>query len=158
MAHSCITVFSVHNALIYDMLLLLGIKYPNQMLVLNFSSLWETMFPGWQRSVQLSCSVMSDCLWLHGLLHARLPCLSPTPWAYSNSCPWSWWCHPTISSSVTPFSSCLYSVPASGSFPMSQFFASCGQSIRVSASISVLPMTIQDWFLLGLTGWNSLQF
>ena len=90
--------------------------------------------------------------------HARLPCLSPTPRACSNSCPLSQWCHPTISSSVVPFSSCLQSFPASGSFPMSQFFAWGGQSIGVSASASVLPVNIQDWFTLGWTGWISLQF
>ena len=93
----------------------------------------------------------------HGLQHARLPCPSPTPGACSNSCPLSQWCHPTISSSVIPFSSCLQSFPSSGSFPMSQFFASGGQSIEVSASASVPPMNIQDWFPLGLTGWISLQ-
>ena len=93
----------------------------------------------------------------HQQQHARLPCSSPTPRAYSKSCPLSWWCHPTISSSVIPFSSCPQSFPASGSFPMSQFFTSSGQSIGVSASTSVLPMNIQDWFSLGLTGLISLQ-
>ena len=93
----------------------------------------------------------------HGLQHVRLPCPSPTFRACSNSCPSSWWCHPTISSSVIPFSSCLQSFPASGSFLMSQFFSSGGLSIAVSASASVLPMNIQDWFPLGLTGWISLQ-
>ena len=108
------------------------------------------------RSAVQFCSVaqVSSSLWLHGLQHARLPCPSPTPEAYSNSCPSSQWCHPTISSSVVPFSSCLR-FPASGSFLMSQFFTSGGQSIRVSASTSVLP--IQNWFPLGLTGWISLQ-
>ena len=99
-----------------------------------------------QRSVQFSCSVVSDSFQLHGLQRARLTCPSPTPGACSNSCPTSWWCHPTISSSVIPFSPCLQSFPASGSFPMSQFLASRSQSIRVSASASVLPMNIQDWF------------
>ena len=99
-------------------------------------------------SVQFRCSVMSDSLPPHGLQHARLSCPSPTPGAYSNSCPLSRWCHPTISSSVVPFSSCLQSFPASGSFPVTQFFASGGQSIGASAS--VLPMNIQDWFPLGL--------
>ena len=93
---------------------------------------------------------MSDCLPLHGLLHARLPCASLSPGACSNSYPSSWWCHPTMSSSVVPFSSHLQSFPASGFFPMSQFFASSSQSIGVSAS--VLPMNIQDWFSLGWTG------
>ena len=100
---------------------------------------------------------MSDSLWTHGLQHAKPPCLSPTPRVYPNSCPLSWWCHPIISSSVIPFSSCLQSFPASGSFPMSQFFASDGQSIGVSASASVLPMNIQDWFPLEWTDWISLQ-
>ena len=102
-------------------------------------------------------SVVSSSLQLHGQQHARLPCPSPIPGAYSNSCPASQWCHPTISSSVVPFSSCPQSFPASGSFPMRQFFASGGQSIGVSASTSVLPMNILDWFPLGWTGWISLQ-
>ena len=108
-------------------------------------------------SVWFSCSVVSDSLWPHGLQHTRLPCPSPTPRVYSNSCPSSRWCHPTISSSVVPFSSHLQSFP-SGSFPMSQFFIQGGQSIGVSASASVLPMNIQDWFPLGLTGLISLQY
>ena len=100
-------------------------------------------------SVQFSHSVMSDSLQPHGLQHARLPCPSSTPRAYSNSCPSSQWCHPTISSSVVPFSSHLQSFPASGSFLVSQFFPSGGQSIGVSASASVLTMNTQDWFPLG---------
>ena len=108
-------------------------------------------------SVQFSCSVLSDSLWPHGLQHARPSCPSPTPGVYSNSCPLSWWCHPTISSSVIPFSSHFQSFPVSGSFQMSQLFASGGQSTGVSASTSVLPMNIQCWFLLVLTGWISLQ-
>ena len=108
-------------------------------------------------SVQFSRSVMSNSLRPHGLQHARPPYPSPTPRVYSNSCPSRRWCHPTISSSVIPFSSHLQSFPASGSFPVSQFFASGGQSIGVSASASVLPMTIQDWFPLGWTGWISLH-
>ena len=107
--------------------------------------------------VQFSHSVMSDSLWPRGLQYTRLPCPSPTPGAYSNSCPSSQWWHPTISSSVVSFSSHLQSFPASGSFPKSQFFASGGQSIRISASASVLPMNIQDWFPLEWTGWISLQ-
>ena len=99
---------------------------------------------------------MSNSLQPHGLQHPRLTCISPTPGAYSNSCPLSQWCHPTISSSVVPFSR-LQPFPASGSFPMSQFFASGGQSIGTSASVSVPPMNIQDWFPLRLTGWISLQ-
>ena len=102
-------------------------------------------------SVQFSRSVMSNSLRPHGLQHPKLPCPSPTPGACSNSCPSSQWCHPTISSSVVPFSSYLQFFPASGSFPISQFFTSGGQSIGVSASASVLPMNIQDWFPLGLT-------
>ena len=108
-------------------------------------------------SVQISCSVVSDSLRPHGLQHTRPPCPSPTPRVYPNSCPLSQRSHPTISSSVIPFSSCPQSFPASGSFQRSQFFASGGQSIGVSASASVLPMNIQDWFPLGLTGWVSLQ-
>ena len=100
---------------------------------------------------------MSDSLWSHGLQHARVPCPSPTPGAHSNSCPSSRWCHPTISSSVIPFSSCFQSFSASGSFPISQLFTSDGQSIGVSASASVLPMNIQVWFPLGLTSVISLQ-
>ena len=100
---------------------------------------------------------MSNSLRSPGLLHARPPCPSPTPRVYSNSCPLSQWCHPAISSSVVPFSSHLQSFPASGSFPVTQFFAWSGQSIRVSASASVLPMNIQDWFPLGWTGLIFLQ-
>ena len=106
-------------------------------------------------SVQFSRSVMSDSLRSHRLQHARLPCPPTTPRTYSNSCPLSWWYHPAISSSVIPFS-CLQSFPASESFPMSQFFALGGQSIGVSALASILPMNIQDWFPLGLTGLISL--
>ena len=108
-------------------------------------------------SIQFSRSVMSDSLRPHEPQHARPPCPSPTPGAYSNSCLLSQWCHPTISSSVIPFYSRLQSFPASGSFPISPFFASGGQSIGVSASASVLPMNTQDWFPLGWTGWISLQ-
>ena len=110
-----------------------------------------------QAVIQFSCSVMSDSLRLHEPQHTRPPCPSPTPGVYPNSCPLSRWCHPTISSSVIPFSSHLQSFPASGSFQMSQFFTSGGQSIGASASASVLPMNIQDWFPLGWTGWISLQ-
>ena len=113
--------------------------------------MWNTII-----SVQFSHSVTSDYLRHHGLQHARPPCPSPTPGVYSNSCPLSQWCHPTISSSVIPFSSCLQSFPASGSFQMSQFFASGTQSIGVSASASVFPVNIQDWSF-GWTGWISLQ-
>ena len=109
-------------------------------------------------SVQFSRSVVSDSLQPHGLQHARLACPLLSPEVCSNSCPLSQWCHPTISSSVVPFSSCLQSFPASGSFPVSQFFPSGGQSVGVSASASVLPMNIQDWFPLGLTGLISSVF
>ena len=108
-------------------------------------------------SVQFSYSVLSNSLWPHGLQHARPPCPSPTPRVYSNSCPLTWWWYPTISSSVVPFTSCLQSFPASGSFQMSQFFAWGHQSIGDSASTSVLPVNIQDWSPLGWTGWISLQ-
>ena len=119
----------------------------------NCQKIWTiNMLP----SVQFSCSVMSNSLWPHGLQHGRPPCPSPTPEAYSNSCPLSWWSHPTISSSVIPFSSRLQSFRASGPFQMSQCFTSGGQSIGVSASALVLPMTIQNWFPLGWTGWISL--
>ena len=101
----------------------------------------------------LSCSVKSDSLWPHRLQHARLSCLSPPPWVWSNLCSLSWWYHPTISSSVTHFSSCSQSFPSSGSFPMSWLFVLGGQS----TSASVLQMNNQDWFPLGLTGWISLQ-
>ena len=104
-----------------------------------------------------SCSVISNSLQSHGLQHASLPYPSPYPGACLNSCPLSRWCKPTISSSVIPFSSCPQSLPASGSFLSSQFFTSGGQSIGVSASASVLPLNIQDWFPLGWTGWMSLQ-
>ena len=110
-------------------------------------------------SVQFSHSVMSNSLWPHGLHQARPPCPSPTLRVYSNSCPLSQWCHPTLSSSVIPFSSHLQSFPASGSFLMSQFFSPGGQSIgdSASASASVLPMNMQDWFPSRLTGWIFLQ-
>ena len=108
-------------------------------------------------TVQFSHSVVSDSLRPHELQHARPPCPSPTPGVYPNSCASSRWCHPAISSSVVPFSSCLQSFPASGSFSMSQFLTSGGHSIGASASASVLPMNIQDWFPLGLTGLISLQ-
>ena len=108
-------------------------------------------------SVQFSHSVMSSSLRSHESQHARPPCPSPTPGVYTNSCTSSWWCHPAISSSVVPFSSCLQYLPASGSFPMSQLFAWGGQSTRVSASTSVLAMNTQDLSPLPWTGWISLQ-
>ena len=107
-------------------------------------------------SVQFSHSVMSNSLRPHELQHARPPCPSPAPGVHPNPCPLSRWCHPTISSSVIPFSSCPQSFPASGSFQMSQLFQSGGQSIGVSASTSVLPVNTQDWSPLGWTGWISL--
>ena len=126
----------------------------------TYSSILDWKIPrtgAWQATVQFSHSVVSDSFWPRGLQHARRSCPPPTSGAYSNSCPSSQWCHPTISSSVVLFSSCLQSFPASGSFPRSQFFASGGQSIGVSASAPVLRVNIQDWFPLGLTGWLSLQ-
>ena len=108
-------------------------------------------------SVQFSHSVVSNSLRPHESQHARPRCPSPNPRVHSDSCPLSRWCHPAISSSVLPFSSCPQSLPASGSFPMSQLFAWGGQSIGVSALASVLPMNTQDWSPLGWTGWNSLQ-
>ena len=107
-------------------------------------------------SVQFIHSVMSDSPQPHGLQHSRPPCPSPTPWVYSNSCPLSWWCHPTISS-VVHFSSCRQSFLISGSFQVSQLFTSGGQSIGISASTSVLPVNTQDWSSLGWIGWISLQ-
>ena len=118
---------------------------------------WTRIAQLLKRSVQFSWSVVSDSLWTHGLQHARHPCPSPTSGVYPNSCPLSQRYHPTISSSVIPFSSCPQSFPASGSFQMSQFFPSGGQSIGVSASTSVLPMNTQDWSPLGWTGWISFQ-
>ena len=112
-------------------------------------SWWLSLFPG---SDQISRSVVSDSLRPHESQHARPSCPSPAPGVYSNSSPLSWWCHPTISSSITPFSSCPQSLLASGSFPRSQLFASGSQSIRASASASVLLKNIQDWFPLELTG------
>ena len=108
-------------------------------------------------TVQFSHSAELDSLRPHELQHARPPCLSPTPGACWNSCPLSWWCHPSILSSIIPFSSCPKPLPASGSFPMSQLFAWGGQSIGISASASVLPMNIQDWFSLGWIDWLFLQ-
>ena len=108
-------------------------------------------------SVQFSCSVVSDSLWPHELQHTRPPCPSPAPGVYSDSCPLSQWCHPIITSSLIPFFSCLQSFPASESLQMSQLFASGGRRTGLSASISVLPMNIQDWFPLEWTGWISLQ-
>ena len=120
------------------------IQYPSNLALLIY-----------EHSVQFSHSVVSSSLWSHGLQHARLPCPSPTPGACSNSCPSTRWCHPTISSSAVPFSSCLQCFPTPGSFPMSQFFTSDGQS--VGASASVLPMNIQEWFPLGWTDLIPLQ-
>ena len=108
-------------------------------------------------SVQFSHSVVSHCLRPHEPQHARPPCISPAAGVYPNPCLLSQWCHPTISSSIVPFTTCPQSFPASGSFQMSQFFASGGQSTRVSASTSVLPMNTQDWSPLEWTGWISLQ-
>ena len=115
-----------------------------------------TLYSVQSSSVQFSCSVVSDSVQPHRMQHNRPPCPSPTPRIYPNSCPLSWWCHPTISSSVIPSSSSPQSFSASGSFQMSQVFTSGGQRIGVSASTSVLPMNTQDWSV-GWTGWISLQ-
>ena len=128
-------------------------KYPDDSIWCTFPQLFLQMLS----SVQFSRSVMSDSLWPHESQHARPPCPSQTPSVYSDSCPWSRWCHPAISSSVVPFSSCPQSLPASGSFQMSQLFAWHGQSIGVSSSASVLPMNTQDLSPWGWTGWSSLQ-
>ena len=117
----------------------------------------ESVFLLHYRMAQFSRSVVSNTLWPHEPQHARPPCPSPTPGVHPNPCLLSWWCHPTVSSSVVPFSSCPQSFPPSGSFLMSQLFASGGQSIGVSASTSVLPMNTQDWSPLGWTDWISLQ-
>ena len=131
---------------------------PSHMLHSYHNASVKVQLAGFLQSIlSVQSSVVSDSLWPHGLQHTRLPCSSPTPGACSNSCPSSPWCHPTSSSSVILFFSCLQSFPASGSFPMSQFFSLGGQSIGVSASASVLPMNIQYWFPLGWTGWISLQ-
>ena len=121
----------------------------------NAKSKWDTLVLTY--SVRFSHSVMSSSLQPCGLQHSRPPCPSPTPRAYSNSCPLNQWCHPIISTFVVPFSSLLQSFPASGSFQMSQFFAKGGQSIGASVLASVLPMNTQDWSPLGWTGWISLQ-
>ena len=129
------------------------------MMIKLFRVFYTVLFSLLKNKIQLwlfSCSVMSNSLQPHGLQHTRLPCHSPPPGVCSNTCPRIQWCYPTISSSVTPFSSCLQSFPASGLFPVSQFFASDSQSIGVSAWESVLPVNIQDWFPLGWTGWISL--
>ena len=122
-----------------------------------FSCLFCSLLTYQLRSVQFSLSLMSDSLQPHGLQYTRLPCPSPAPGTCSNTCSLSQWCHPTISFCVVPFSPCLQSFPASRSFPVTQFFASGGQSIGASGSTSVLPMNIQGWFPLGWTGWISLQ-
>ena len=111
----------------------------------------------WQTSVQFNRSVVSDSLWSHESQHAKPPCPSQTHRVYSNSRPSSQWCHPAVSSSIVPFSFCPQSLPESGSFPMCQLFTWGGQTTRVSASASVLPMNTQDWSPLGWTGWISLQ-
>ena len=125
-------------------------------LVYIISNLEDLKFP-FLHSVQFSRSVMSDSLWPHEPQHIRPLCPSTTPGVHPNPCPSSQWCHPTISSSVIPFSSCPQSFPGSGPFQMSQLFTSGGQSTRVSASASVHPMNTQDWSPLGWTGWISLQ-
>ena len=128
-------------------------KYP------SINLMWVFTYAKIDRLLYQFSSVAHPCLTLlpHGLQHARPPCTSPTPGVHTNPCPLCRWCHPTISSSVVPFSSCPQSFPASGSFQMSQHSTSGGQSIGVSASTSVLPMNTQDWSPLGWTGWISLQ-
>ena len=123
------------------------------------TSFCVAQFSSVTQSCPTLCNLMNrtDSLWPHELQHARPHCPSPTPRVHSNLCPSSRWCHPAISSSVVPFSSCPRSLPASESFPMSQLFAWGGQSIGVSALASVLPMNTQDWFPLEWTGWISLQ-
>ena len=123
----------------------------------RFFTIWATRESLYWQSVQFSLSVVSDSLRPHELQYARPPCPSPTPGINSNSCPSSWWCHPAISSSIIPFSSCSQSLPASESFPMSQLIAWDAQSTGVSALASVLPMNTQNWSPLGWTGWISLQ-
>ena len=135
---------------------MLGLLVPWYMM-LTFSDPEEVLGILQFSSVQFSCSVVSDSLWPHKLQHARPPCQSPTPGVHSNSRPLSRWCHPTVSSSVVPFSSCPQSLPASESIPMSQLFAWGGQSTGVSALASFLPKNTQDWSLLEWTGWISLQ-
>ena len=130
-------------------------KYLDTAVIL--AGFWQSLFCLNRNSIQFSHSVVSNSLRPHGLQYSRPPCPSPTPGVYSNSCPLSRWHHPTISSSLIPFSSHLQSYPASGSFPMSQLFISGGQSIEISASTSVLPMNSQDWSPLEWTGWISLQ-
>ena len=119
--------------------------------------IFQTLLPTFERTLLFSCTVMSDSLQPHGRQHARLSCPSPSPRACSTSCPLSWWFHSTISSSLVPFFSHFQSFPASGSLPMSQLFTSGDQSIGASASTSILPVDIQDWSPLGLTGLISLQ-
>ena len=143
----CLIIFSTSSLVLAHNRNIINIL--NERMSLDLTVKWS--------SVQFSHSVVSDSLWPHGLQHVRLPCPSPTPGVYSNSCPSSWWCHPTIWSSVIPFSSWPQSFLASGSFPMSQFFTSGGQSIGVSALASFLPKNIQGWSPLGWTGWSSLQ-
>ena len=127
------------------------------LIIFNWTFLLNSPLETLRRVSQFSRSVVYDSFLPHGLQHARLPCLSLTPGACSNTCPLSRWCHPTISSFVVAFSACLQPFPASGSFPISQIFASVGQSFGVSSSALVLTMNIQDWFPLLWTGWVSLQ-
>ena len=134
-----------------------GIQPKSSALAGGFFTTEPSGKPLFQSVSQFSHSVVSDSLRPHESQHIRPPCPSPTPRVYSNSCPSSWWCHPIISSFVVPFSSCPQSLPPSGSFPMSQLFTWGDQSIRVSASASVLPKNTQDWSPLGWTGWISLQ-
>ena len=151
---SCL--FRIHCPYWYSFYLSIQTKYSKHLWVHSARG-FISAFKGLTLSVQFSHLTVSDCLRPRELQHARPPCPSPTPGVYPNSCPLSQWNHPTISSSVIPFSSCPQFLPASGSFQMSQFFPSGGQSIGVSASVSLFPINIQNWFPLGLTCWISLQ-
>ena len=149
------SVISVHlfcPVCIYIDLCVVNCKFADSWFIFNHLTVLNPYFS----SVQFSRSVMSDSLWPHKLQHANISCPSSAPGAYSRSCPLSQWCHPTLSSSVTPLSSCPQSFPESGSFRMSWLLASGGQSIGASTSASVLLMNIQDWFPLGMTGLISL--
>ena len=141
-------------------------KMANHFSILDLRTAW-TVWKGkkirhwkmnsWGQFSSVHSLSVANSLWPNGLQQASPPCPSPIPSVYPNSCPLSWWCHPVISSSVIPFSSCLQFLPAKGSFPMSQFFTSGRQNTGAWASTSVLPINTQDWFPLGWTGWNSLQ-
>ena len=152
---TCLVEYYIHEN--FSLYSILKMSYQFFMKFLKLISLNFLLLYVQFSSVQFSHSVMTDSLWSRGLLHVRPPCPLPTPRIYPNPCTLSQWCHPTISSSVIHFSSCLWSFPASGASQISQLFSSGGQSIGVSASTSVLPMNTQDWSPLGWTGWISLK-